>query len=62
MQMLTFHNVDNIPAEPVIDAFLLLVGSFLSIRCICSANRSFEGRQYASEVDVLFDVVLGKLE
>ena len=26
------------------------------------SNRSLEGRQYASEVDVLFDVVLGKLE
>ena len=40
MQMLTFHNVDKIPAEQVIDAFLLLICSFQSIRCICQIDLS----------------------
>ena len=40
MQMLTFHNVDKMPAEQVTDAFLLLIRSFLSIRCICQIDLS----------------------
>ena len=62
MQMLTFQNPSKIPVVELIKSRCFFVTHlFLSIRPIYQM-RSFKGPQYTDEVDILFDVVLEKLE